>query len=102
MKLTRTEALDLHRWMWMDMQEKLGDKPVSGERVRFKEKWCEEHFPNDEINNDCFLCEYAFNNGQGCSKCPIIWPTDACYEDKYYYRVPISVILALPEREVIE
>ena len=38
MKLTRTEALDLHRWMWMDMQEKLGDKPVSGERVRFKEK----------------------------------------------------------------
>ena len=101
MELTRKEALDLYRRMWMDMQERLGDKPTSAERVLFKERWCMEHFPNNRIINNCFLCEYAFGKG-ACNKCPIIWPTDACYEDRYYYRVPISEILALPEREVIE
>lgn len=106
MKLTRKEALDLHRQMWEDMQEKLGDNPTPSERVLFKEEWCEEHFPNDMIENDCFLCEYTeyniFDNGPTCSKCPIIWPGDTCYKNQYYYTVPISVILALPEREVAE
>lgn len=101
MKLTREKALDLYRRMWMGMQEELGDNPTSSERVLFKEKWCREHFPNDRIINNCFLCEYAFGKG-ACNKCPILWPTDACYEDRYYYRVPISEILALPEREVTE
>lgn len=102
MKLTREKALNLHRRMWMDIQKVLGDNPIPAKRVQFKEKWCMEHFPKDQIRNNCFLCEYTLGNGRGCSKCPIIWPTDACYEDRYYYRVPISEILALPEREVTE
>lgn len=49
MKLTRKEALNLHRWMWMDIQKVLGDNPTPAKRVQFKEKWCREHFPEDRL-----------------------------------------------------
>ena len=100
MKLTKVEALRLHGQLWLDMQKELGDNPTPYERVQFKTKWCKEHFPNDKINNNCFLCEYIFSSNQTCSKCPVIWPRGNCYEDSYYYTAPISEILALPEREV--
>lgn len=100
MTLTRGEALKYHKQMWEDMQKELGDKPRGGERVLFKEKWCNEHFPNDTIHNNCFLCEYNFGNRQPCCNCPVIWPARVCYETNYYYTAPISEILALPEREV--
>lgn len=104
MTLTREEALRYHRQMWTDMQKELGDKPRGGERVLFKEKWCAEHFPNEQIESSCFLCEYANQNhnwscigGQGCL---VVWPYGTCLAHQYYYNAPISEILALPEREV--
>lgn len=101
MKLTREWALELHRRMWTDMQKELGDKPQGGERILFKEKWCEEHFPKSKIACNCFLCEYVFNNSDyTCKECPVVWPDKDCHSELYYYSVPISEILALPEREV--
>ena len=101
MKITREEALRLHRQMWTDMQTALGDNPTLGERVDYKASWCSQHFPNEEVDNHCFLCEYA----DDCDHCPIKWDVD--YDNancegfvvNYLYS-PISVILALPERKV--
>lgn len=102
MKLTREEALKLHRQMWTDMQTELEDNPPGAMRIFFKEKWKEKHFPGEVVSDNCFLCEVTRlrNCGGGCSKCPIVWPCGRCFDHHYYYNAPISEILALPEREV--
>ncbi len=111
MKLTREEALKLHRQMWSDMQRDLGDKPENIDRIRYKEQWCHKHFPIEHITNNCFLCEYvAVNDGFSCMRCPIKWSNESkadssycyCIIDNYYYKAPISEILELPEREDVE
>ena len=117
MELTREEALKYHRQMWTDMQEALGDKPSATERYAFKDKWCDEHFPGEEIRHSCFLCQYTCQfSGYGvedCSKCPIVWPCEPSHgiddyfcegkrlidEENGYRFMPISKLLALPERE---
>lgn len=106
MKLTREEALKLHRQMWTDMQRDLGDNPTG--RVDYKMKWCKEHFPNESIENHCFLCEYDKSARNNCKDCPIRWPYENgyimtyCTKHDYYYKAPISEILALPERGMEE
>jgi hypothetical protein len=105
MKLTRGQALELHWQMWADMQKELGDNPSFGKRWEFKAKWCAEHFPGEEIVSNCFLCEYVNQNEYDCDSCPIKWDNDPvidCCESGSvnYVNSPISVILALPEREV--
>lgn len=118
MNLTREEALRLHRWMWNDMKEALGDYPTDDERIKFKGEWCEEHFPNEEIYAHCFLCEYAKQVAQTdcgiCHFCPIFWDTEKgkCQSvrktnptikgESAYLVEPISWILSLKEREVNE
>lgn len=111
MDLTREEALKLHRQMWADMQKELGDNPDGLIREAFKDGWCRGHgFEN--VKNDCFLCEYSHDKSLWfCHHCPVKWPTQygTCIsgflEDgtklggDYYQIAPISVILALPERE---
>ena len=110
MNLTKEQALFYHRQMWNDMQKELGDNANGIDRINYKEEWCQEHFPNEHIKNDCFLCEYAKIKEYitNCKKCPIKWVTEnnndaetvfCCYDD-YYYHAPISEILALPEREL--
>jgi hypothetical protein len=112
MELTKEKALELHRQMWTDMQKAFGDKPSARNRVAFKEDWCDEHFPCEHITHCCFLCEYTTNeNGfVECHRCPVIWPGEANGTmSKYfcepghlgfeYTNMPISEILALPERE---
>lgn len=105
MKLTREEALRLHRQMWTDMQTALGDNPSLDERVSFKAKWCKDHFLYERISSNCFLCEYIVQSNESCDYCPIKWNEDYeqdCCEGTgtNYQDSPISVILALPEREV--
>lgn len=108
-KLTREEAIRLHREMWKDMQAELGDDPSYLGRVVFKKKWVEDRFPNERVNSDCFLCEYAQSvagdSFTRCRNCPIAWNSDIlpnCRSEVDYRCSPISVILALPEREVTE
>lgn len=105
MKITREEALKLHRQMWSDMQKELGDYPTHEERARFKESWCIVHTPESMPYANCFLCEYTSQivayGGKNCSNsCPIDWGGRNCMNDKIDFRCsPISEILALPERE---
>lgn len=108
MKLTREKALKYHNQMWSDMQEELGDNPTLRERFDYKDKWCEEHFPNERIINSCFLCEYTHCD---CSKCPIKWPGEgertwmsarcesSLNDDNTWTDMPISKMLNLPIRE---
>ena len=106
-KLTKEEALRLHRQMWGDMQKELGDTPSYADREDFKEEWCERHFPNVAISYDCFLCQYddQFTFSHYCDHCPIDWSNNGeddcgCMQGNYRYgKSPISVILSLPERE---
>ena len=107
MKMSEEMAVRLHRMMWSDMQRELGDTPDDSDRNRFKEKWCETHFPGEYIHFNCFLCEYCGHdyNDNGCDKCPIEWPDGVCSRAfgkqpvKVDYRfAPISEILALPTR----
>ena len=111
MKLTREQALKLHRQMWTDMQQELGDTPNSFGRELYKRKWCREHFPDENIRDCCFLCEYAHNKyksdgGFPCRYCLIKWDCNYCFEGdsikKSYRNMPISKLLALPEREIDE
>lgn len=113
MNLSKEEALRLHRQMWSDMREKLGDCPSANERELFKEEWCDKHFPNKYILHCCFLCEYAMD---GCKNCLIDWSSlstnqlntcyaeykgvvDGAFDVGIFLTAPISEILALPERE---
>ena len=127
LNLTREDALKLHRQMWTEMQEELGDDPSADAREDFKRGWCEEHFPNHSILNDCFLCDYVHHDFASTiyclARCPIDWEslkkhsyqkTDCCAvykeydgddddeDNEIYNAAPISEILALPEREVSE
>lgn len=96
MKLTREEALELHRQMWGDMQKDLGDCPDYVDRLSYKSEWCNKRFPTEEISAFCFLCEYA---GNDCNHCPIDWGAEDCFSGEVTYRYSlISEILALPER----
>lgn len=106
MKLSRERALELHRQMWTDMQRALGNNPSSLEREHYKRQWCQEHFPDEGIRDYCFLCEYAYNkSGRGfpCEYCPIKWDCVYCFDGssikKSYRNMPISELLALPERK---
>ena len=116
MELTKEKALELHRQMWTDMQKSFGDTPGAEERSKFKYEWCNEHFPKDDVYNDCFLCAYAMPEWNkrkdetidSCRVfCPIDWEKagmkDCCAEyeggGEFYEHAPLSKILDLPERE---
>lgn len=103
--LTKKRAIELHRQMWACMQMRLGDNPDHFERINFKKEWCDEHFPNDKILNNCFLCEYVASAFEDLSSinckdcCPIQWTNNFCLQgEKNYSNMPISELLALPER----
>lgn len=108
MKLTREQALKLHRQMWSDMQEELGDNPFDLAREEYKRQWCNKYFPEKHIKYNCFLCEYALDVAFKtctliCDHCPIKWDFGYCFEGflqkKSYRNMPISKILALSERK---
>ena len=107
--LTRERALKLHRRMWSDMQKDLGDNPNWIQRMNYKKKWLRKHFPElveseyeELIRNNCFLCEYAGKEFEDCV-CLIDWPYGKCEthldESADWRYMPISELLALPERE---
>lgn len=122
MILTREEAVNLHRKMWTEMREELGNTLEQhnygrNPRAVFKERWCKEHFPSKDIKHDCLLCEYAVQQLQGddryeydgdkyCQHCPIEWPHSENISAYFcecgevmWSESPISDILALPERK---
>ena len=105
MKMSEEMAVRLHRMMWSDMQLELGNNPSVKERGQFKFAWIHNHFPGENIANDCWLCEYAVSvmkpgdSELYCKYCPISWPNCHCNTlDFSYAKEPISEILALPAK----
>ena len=118
MKLTKEQTLFYHRQMWSDMQKDLGDNPNWIKRMNYKKKWLIKHFSElvddksymfdrfgEIIRNNCFLCEYADAEFEDCV-CLIDWPYGKCEthldESTDWRYMPISELLALPEREDVE
>ena len=111
--LTRERALELHRQMWTDMRNELGDCPTKQQRHEYKRNWIVEHFPEletdncDVIRHNCFLCEYV-NAEYGYCECLVEWPEQWCEEgenecdERNWQYMPISDLLALPERDIEE
>ena len=122
-KLTKERALTLHRWMWNDMREELGNKPNGLARTMFKRDWLRTHGYKD-VECNCFLCEYDSQQLQQirigrnhCEFCLIDWSPlsmeeDASCGDRYIHNnnnfdfyesiwksAPIDEILNLPEKE---
>lgn len=115
MKMSEKMAVRLHRMMWIDMLEELGDNPTPAAREQFKRNWIEENFPDVSVDCSCFLCEYAWQKSQetmyskSCNTyCPIMWNANkpgapnSCTRAETtgisYTLSPISEILALPAR----
>lgn len=114
MKMSEKMAVRLHRMMWADMLEELGDNPTPAAREQFKRNWVEENFPYASVDCNCFLCEYTCqksqetNSGKRCSTyCPIMWNAKRGAHNSCtiygttgisYTLSPISEILALPAR----
>lgn len=78
MKLSREEAIKLHRelWGW------LAENPM-----KTKTNWSgwEEH---GKIQHDCFCCEYGQVNKTRACNCPLIWPNatkNYCACEQSYY-----------------
>lgn len=131
-KFTKEEAIRLHKEMWSEMKEKLGDNPDSHSRCNFKFNYLKTHEYTDEFCNvniqcHCFLCEYAEDKHREdwkkgvyrkrCAHCPIDWSKltpdrnssnygYCLYSNDGGYEVweiaPISKILELPERDGVE
>lgn len=105
-RLTKARAIELFRQQWSDMRDRIGENPSIYERDRFKVMWVDEHFPGEEVDCSCFLCEYDMQqeNGGGCDFCPIKWPGGCCVSAGHINCLdsPISEILALPERKEAE
>lgn len=81
-KLSKEEAIRLHRemWEWIAEQEALNDICINySNRVDLKIEWLQDHgFVPDTIMNECFLCEYAYQQSNVdrrklCRYCPLIW-----------------------------
>lgn len=102
-RLTKERAIELFRQQWSDMRDRIGENPYPHEREIFKNMWIDEHFPGEEVECGCFLCEYDIQqqDGDQCDLCPIEWPGGHCVatDSTHCYNSPISEILALPERK---
>ena len=104
MKLTREEAIRLHRelWGW------LAENPM-------KQKTDYPKFKTECVRNDCYLCEFA---GSQCAKCPVEWPKPRyvspchCMESYFYEwddaKLPeersrlAAIIRDLPEKQEVK
>ena len=71
----------------------------------YKRQWIGKHFPDEDVHSGCFLCDYADKKSSFdiCSHCPVVWPSEpsgyCCTGKLNYLTIPISQLLALPERE---
>lgn len=66
-KLTKQEAVEKFRTQWAWVGEEPG---------RRKEDWPDLE---DDVAENCYLCEYVNQQGLKCGECPIQWPPyDVC------------------------
>lgn len=95
--LTKEEAVDEHRRMW----KWIAEETVEREELVCKEEYLKIYFPDDDIEFNCFCCEYGIQNGfEQCSHCPIDWDSKCSrWQCLNYYRSDSEGLFSLWERE---
>ena len=79
MKLTKKEAVELHRELWHRIAEREKEDTVYALKEEIIDEMLKEKGLEDEyVINDCFCCEYAHQQngdkeGCVCIYCPIDW-----------------------------
>ena len=84
MSLTRRQAIRRHRMLW----GWLADNPGTKHKLTKKSDWPGWEYNGGryaEVDEDCFLCEYAFRViDMTCPQCPLDWGEDLlCVESIY-------------------
>lgn len=89
MKLTRVEAVELHRELWHRIaQREKEDADYAVKEEVLDEMMKERGLEDEDVINCCFCCEYAYQQngdkeGLWCVHCPIDWEgKDTC--ELYY------------------
>lgn len=74
MKLTKEQAVEEHRKMWNWIAEETEKRRA----VITKEDYLREFYPDEEIKNVCFCCQYACQLADLvlCDYCPIDWANE--------------------------
>lgn len=87
--LNQTWTLCLRQWKWTIKQL---DKDTEKDVETLKEEWLKQHkYENDNnVENDCFFCEYATvicPKETKCEDCPgqFVSKTFSCLRNRYHY-----------------
>lgn len=105
-RLTKERALTLHRQMWNDMREELGNKPNGLARAKFKRDWLRIHGYKD-VECNCFLCEYDTqqrkvkeNWNECCKHCLIDWSSLSAKEADDWLSLPGKEVASCGDRYI--
>lgn len=123
-KLTKKEAVRLHREMWRiisEMSDEEIEEALNGRNsvssikrfalIKMQSNGIHYRFKGDLL---CFCCEYG-HNSNNCKSCPVKWKNERCYLSEYEEfchfihtkrynesRTVAKEISELPEREDID
>lgn len=81
--LTKKQAIAEHRKMWNWIADRLEEHHPGCDIYMYKMKYIEENFPDNNIKNNCFCCQYAVQESDYnyfanfCINCPLVWGTEA-------------------------
>lgn len=84
MKLSFDQAVEEHRKMWRWIAENSHSKSI----LDMKQDYLNKFFDNQEVELECFCCEYDHNFNDNCSHCPLVWSGEYpchCTESKSPY-----------------
>ena len=79
MNLNKYEAINEHRKMWAWILEKVKRRfhyrDYDFNINQLKKIYMEQTYPNDEVRNKCFMCDYVYNKYDAlrCDKCLLHW-----------------------------
>lgn len=77
MQLTKEQAIQEHRKMWNWIADQYENKTDILEQCNgiesIKEYYVKQYFPKEEIDFDCFCCDYDAHHDNWCNSCPIEW-----------------------------
>lgn len=100
MKLTKSEAVRLHREMWNWIADELEEGTVWNIYDLKNLYLYEIGIDSDEVDNSCFCCEYTRTDGDifDCSRCPLIWGTEENVKEYFceegFYEIPNELPIA--------
>lgn len=82
-KLTREEAICLHRDMWNGIADVIESKQYVQDIDLLKCEFTRKRTPYQRVLCNCYCCEFACKNYtvDGCILCPLDWGTD--HEDDF-------------------